>query len=100
RPYVAAGGRPGAGSERPPQNRFHRLPLGLQAGGYGHLQTPAFLAELFRRSDGLEGSQPLSGLQCHGRSVPTQTTIAVPAYPVERDRKSTRLNSSHVSISY
>src|SRR5437870_13822353 len=47
---------------------------------------------------------PAQGLRngivaCHGRGQPQIHPLAVPA-KLERDRKSTRLNSSHVAISY
>ena len=42
-----------------------------------------------RRDDPVDGTGPALCLPCHGGTVPE------PAVPLHRDRKSTRLNSSH-----
>src|SRR5690606_40349914 len=51
------------------------------------------------RSAGLVGTSPPSRRRSRKRAAPTSPPTPAPP-PSSRDRKSTRLNSSHVKISY
>src|SRR5690625_5625082 len=80
--------QPGAGGRRGPEAREASLlsPLGVEVAGI----QPAFKSGLYLRpllvDDGIPGTVPVAALVDHCLA--------------EEDRKSTRLNSSHVAISY
>src|SRR5436309_9473956 len=64
-------------------------PSGFQAGAYDASDTFAY---------GLTNQQTSSTIRQPGANLPTSTTDSLGR--TTRDRKSTRLNSSHVKISY
>src|SRR5690606_39710903 len=53
-----------------------------------------------RRARGSRRSCPCSGPADHPPAPPSPPAAALAAVPLRTDRKSTRLNSSHVKISY
>src|SRR5688572_31298482 len=57
---------------------------------------------LFRSEESCVDGEAIAALPCHQRP-PASTVgehLSPPAAPISRDRKSTRLNSSHSQISY
>src|SRR5690625_6962945 len=73
--------------------------LGRMTGRLGewHVET---LAEIVQGEEGRPGSRLTSGFQFAERLLPEFERLLIYTWRRKLDRKSTRLNSSHVAISY